>query len=115
LQTVRDWGLAFNAAGPDGPIERKKPGPRFKLDDAQRQALAAVIEEGPDLQRHGVVRWRLKDLAAWLFERFGISLDESRVGREVKRMGYATLSARPRHHQQALEALTAFKKTFPPA
>ncbi|MFC6046773.1 transposase, partial [Methylobacterium hispanicum] len=32
LQTVRDWVLAFNAAGPDGLIERKKPGPRFKLD-----------------------------------------------------------------------------------
>ncbi|KQT49057.1 transposase [Methylobacterium sp. Leaf456] len=115
LKTVRDWVLAFNAAGPDGLIERKKPGPRPKLDDAQRQALAAVIEEGPDLQRHGVVRWRLKDMAAWLFERFGISLDESSVGREVKRMGYAKLSARPRHHQQDPEALTAFKKTSPPA
>lgn len=80
LPTVRDWVLAFNAAGPDGLIERKKPGPRFKLDAAQRQALAAVIEEGPDLQRDGVVRWRLKDLAAWLFARFGVSFDESSVG-----------------------------------
>ncbi|EHP94559.1 IS630 family transposase ISMno21 [Methylorubrum aminovorans] len=115
LQTVRDWVLAFNAAGPDGLIERKKPGPRFKLDAAQRQALAVAIEEGPDLQRDGVVRWRLKDLAAWLFARFGVSLDESSVGREVKRMGYAKLSARPRHHQQDPAALTAFKKTSPPA
>lgn len=37
LRTVRDLVLAFNAAGPDGLIERKKPGPRPKLDDAQRQ------------------------------------------------------------------------------
>ncbi len=73
LQTVRDWVPAFNAAGPDGLIERKTPGPGFKLDAAQRQALAAVIEEGSDLQRDGVMRWRLKDLAAWLFARFGVS------------------------------------------
>ena len=46
---------------------------------------------------------------------FGVSLDESSVGREVKRMGYAKLSARPRHHQQDPAALTAFKKTSPPA
>ena len=86
LQTVRDCVLVFNAAGPDGLIKRKKPGPRLKLDEAQRQALAAVIEERPDLQRDGVVRRRLKELAAWLFARFGVSLDESSVGREVKRM-----------------------------
>lgn len=43
LQTVRDWMPEFNAAGPDGLIERKKPGPRFKLDDAKRQTLVADI------------------------------------------------------------------------
>ncbi len=115
LQTVRDWVLAFNEAGPDGLIERKRPGPRCKLDAAQRQALTVAIEAGPDLERHGVVRWRLKDLAAWLFERFGVSLDESSVGREVKRLGFSKLSARPRHHEQDPEALAAFKKTSPPA
>lgn len=81
LQRVRDWGLAFDTAGPDGLLERRSPGPRFTRDDARRHALAAVIEEGPNLQPHGVVRWRRKDSAAWLFERFGISLDEKSVGR----------------------------------
>ncbi|GJE62807.1 hypothetical protein MPOCJGCO_4943 [Methylobacterium trifolii] len=34
LQTVLDWGLAFNVAGPDGLIERKRAGQRSKLDAA---------------------------------------------------------------------------------
>jgi transposase len=110
LQTVRDWVLAFNASGPAGLIDRKAPGKVPKLDAAQRQALARVIEEGPDPERHGVVRWRLKDLAAWIDASFGVSLDESTVGRTVRRLGFRKLSARPRHHEQDPAALTAFKK-----
>lgn len=113
LQTVRDWVLAFNAVGPAGLVDGKAPGQRPKLDAAQRQALAQVIEEGPDPDRHGVVRWRLKDLAAWIYASFGISLDESTVGRTVKALGFAKLSVRPRHHEQDPAALAAFKKACP--
>jgi transposase len=115
LQTVRDWVMAFNTAGPAGLIDRKAPGHAPKLDAAQRLALAQAIEAGPDPERHGVVRWRLKDLAAWIYASFGISLDESTVGRTVKALGFAKLSARPRHHEQDPAALTAFKKTCPPS
>ena len=36
LQIVRDWVVRFNARGPDGLVDGKAPGPRSKLDDAQR-------------------------------------------------------------------------------
>jgi transposase len=114
LQTVRDWVLAFNADGPVGLIARTAPGQRPKLNAAQRLALARVIEDGPDPDRHGVVRWRLKDLAAWLYASFGVSLDESTLGRTVKQMGFRKLSARPRHREQDPAALAAFKKASPP-
>ena len=64
LQTVRDWVLAFNAEGPAGLVDGKAPGQRPKLDAAQRRALAEAVEQGPDPERDGVVRWRRKDLAA---------------------------------------------------
>lgn len=73
-------------------------------------ALARIIEAGPDPDQHGVVRWRLKDLAAWVYASFGVSLDESTLGRMVKRMGFRKLSVRPRHHEQDPAALAAFKK-----
>ena len=55
--------LAFNAKGPDGLIDGKAPGHPRKLSDAQPQALVRVVESGPIPAIHGVVHWRLKDLA----------------------------------------------------
>ena len=115
LQIVRDWVLRFNAEGPEGLVNRKAPGPPYKLSEEQRAALAAVVESGPDPAIHGVVRWRRCDLAAWLRDRFGISLGVTTVGQELRRMGYAKLSARPRHYAQDEAALAAFKKTSPHA
>ena len=115
LQIIRDWMLRFNADGPEGLTDRKASGPPRKLSEEQRAALATVVESGPDPAIHGVVRWRRCDLAAWLRDRFGISLAVTTVGQELRRMGYARLSARPRHYAQDRDALEAFKKTFPHA
>ena len=115
LQIIRDWVLRFNAEGPEGLLDRKAPGRRRKLSEEQRAALAGIVESGPDPAIHGVVRWRRCDLAPWLREQFGVSLAETTVGRELRRMGYAKLSARPRHYAQDEDALAAFKKTSPNA
>ena len=110
LQIVRDWVVRFNARGTAALIDGKAPGQRPKLNDAQRQALLAIVESGPIPAIHGVVRWRLTDLAQWLHAEFAVSLDETTVGRELKKLGYVKLTARPRHHAQDVEALEAFKK-----
>ena len=114
LQTLRDWVVRFNARGPDGLIDGKAPGSPCKLNDSQREALATIVESGPTLAIHGVVRWRLKDLTLWIWEEFQISLSETTLSRERRGLGYRTLSARPRHYAQAPEALEAFKKASPP-
>ena len=111
LQIVRDWVLRFNAEGPAGLIDRKAPGRVAKLDAAQRRALAERVERGPIPAVDGVVRWRLKDLAQWIFEEFSIALDETTVSRELRALGYARLSARSRHYAQNGPAMEAFKKT----
>lgn len=100
LQIVRDWVMQFNARGPDGLIDGKAPGQRPKLVDAQRQPLAAIVENGATPSFHGVVRWRLSDLAQWLHAEFAVSLDETTVSRELRKLGYVKLTARPRHHAQ---------------
>ena len=110
LQVVRDWVLRFNTRGPEGLLDRKAPGPRSRLNDAQRKALIEIVERGPIPAIHGVVRWRLSDLVQWLHEEFEVSLDETTVGRELKKRGYVKLTARPRHHAQNEFALDAFKK-----
>lgn len=110
LQIVRDWVERFNDRGPDGLLDGKAPGRQALLNDAQRQALAAIVESGPIPAIHGVVRWRLIDLVQWLHDEFAVSLDETTVGRELKKLGYVKLTARPRHHAQNEFALEAFKR-----
>ena len=56
LQMIRDWVLGFNAAGPDGLVDRKAPGPEPRLNEDHRAALAAAIESGPIPAIHSVVR-----------------------------------------------------------
>ena len=111
LQIVRDWVLRFNARGPGGLRDGKAPGQPSKLNDAQRQAIARMIESGPIPAVHGVVRWRLIDLAQWIFEEFRITVAKQTLSRELRAMGYRKLSARPRHHAQAAGAIEDFKKT----
>jgi transposase len=110
VQTVRDWVLAFNAAGPPGLINGQAPGKAPLLDAAQRHALAQAVEAGPIPAAHGVVRWRLVDLAQWVFDQFAISISKQTLSRELRALGFRKLSARPRHHTQDGEAVAAFKK-----
>lgn len=113
LQVIRDWVLRFNVDGPEGLIDRKAPGAEPKLTPKQLQALVDILEQGPIPAIHGVVRWRLIDLAAWVHEEFGVTLSEAAMSRLVRRLGYAKLSARPRHHAQNELVVEAFKKTSP--
>jgi transposase len=87
LQTVRDWVLAFNAEGPPGLVNGKAPGNAPLLTAAHRQALLEIVESGPIPAVHGVVRWRLIDLAQWVFEEFRISISKQTLSRELRALG----------------------------
>jgi transposase len=103
--------MRFNARGPDCLLGGKSPGQPSKLNDFQRQAIAQMIESGPIPAAHGVVRWRLIDLAQWIYEEFRITIAKQTLSRELRAMGYRKLSARPRHHAQVDGAIEDFKKT----
>src|ERR1700746_1852652 len=89
----------------DGLLDGKSTGQPYKLNDTQRQPIAGMIESGPIPAVHGVVRWRLIDLAQWIFEEFRITIAKQTLSRELRAMGYRKLSARPRHHAQAEGAI----------
>ncbi len=110
LQIVRDWVIRFNADGPDGLITRKAPGKASILSAAQRRALAQQVEAGPTPAAHGVVRWRLIDLAQWVWDEFGLSITKQTLSREMRALGFRKLSARPRHRGQKTDDIADFKK-----
>jgi transposase len=112
-QIVRDWVERFNAEGPDGLVSRKPPGNPSKLNDAHRTELVRIVERGPIPATDGVVRWRLVDLAAWVWDAFGISVSEATLSRELKALGYSKLSARPRHHARDTRSGSPLLKRLP--
>jgi transposase len=57
-----DWVHRFNAAGPEGLIDRKPAGAARRLTPEQEAELAVLIEAGRGLERDGIVRWRCIDL-----------------------------------------------------
>jgi len=115
LQIVRDWVLKFNAYGPSGLIAGKAPGQTPRLTDEHRTGLARMIEDGPIPAVHGVVRWRLVDLCQWVFEEYRIVVSPQTMSRELRGMDYRKLTARPKHHAQAANAIEDFKKVSRPA
>src|SRR4051794_36920221 len=108
-------GAEVDPHGPEGLADHPAPGHPGKLNTAQREALAAMVESGPIPAIHGIVRWRLKDLAMWVWEEFRVSVSETTLSRILRALGYRKLSARPRHHAQAAGAVDAFKKRSPSA
>jgi len=103
--------LRFNALGPDGLLDRHGGGTPPRLSAEQKTEFAAIVEAGPDLARDGVVRWRRVDLQRVIKERFGVEYHERYVGVLLVELGFAHISARPRHPAQKPEIIEAFKKT----
>ena len=68
---------------------------------------------GPTPAVHGVVRWRLIDLAQWVFDEYRISVTKQIRSGELRALGYRKLSARPRHHAHDEAVVAAFKKKVP--
>jgi transposase len=114
-QTLRDWVLRYNAQGLPGLFDSKQTrrGPKPKLSAVQRQELAEIVRQGPDVAEHGVVRWRRTDLAGVISQRFGVTLAARTVGAVLRSLGFRRLSARPQHPKQDPEAMETYKKTSP--
>ena len=112
-QTLRDWVHHYNAEGVAGLRERRTSGHKSPLGPAEKQALAAMVEAGPDPAVHKVVRWRRADLQKQLKLRFGVEVHERTVGKYLASLGYRRLSVRPQHPGADPQAQEAFKKTSP--
>ncbi len=114
-QTLRDWVHRYNVEGLAGLSDRHRSGRRPRLTVAQEAEIARIVEAGPDLQTHGVVRWRCVDLQKVIGDRFEVELAERTVAKLLNKLRFTRLSPRPYHPKKDAEAQEAFKKTSRPA
>jgi transposase len=109
-QTLRDWVHRYNAEGLTGLHDRPRSGRKPRLTPEQMAELDKVVEQGPDPETDGVVRWRRVDLKALIKARFAVELPERSVGKILRRLGFARLSVRPQHPSSDPAAQETFKK-----
>jgi len=113
-QTLRDWVHRFNADGLAGLANRpRNNGPKPRLSLEQEARVAEWVEQGPDLARDGVVRWRCVDLQGRMEREWGISLHERTVGKLLRKLAFRRLSVRPQHPKSDPEAQAVFRAGLP--
>src|SRR5689334_23605120 len=112
-QTLRDWVHRYNEEGRPGLHDRHRSGRKPRLTPEQEAELATAVEQGPDPDRDGVVRWRRVDLRALIEARFAVRLHERTGGKVLRRLGFSRVSVRPRHPKADEAAQAAFKKASP--
>jgi transposase len=113
-QTLRDWVHRYNEAGLEGLSNQpRRNGPQPRLSAGQRAKVAEWVEQGPDLERDGVVRWRCVDLQQRIMQTFGISLHERTVGKLLRKLSFRRLSVRLQHPQTVPEEQALFRTALP--
>ena len=110
-QTLRDWVHRYNEHGLAGLSNQPHAGaPPRKLTAEQEATVAAWVRQGPSLEQHKIVRWRLVDLRDQIAQQFGVQLHERTVGKLMARLRFSRVSVRPRHPEQDPAAQQEHKK-----
>lgn len=112
-QTLRDWVHRYNTEGVDGLRSRSGAGRPPRLTPTGMQEFREMVVQGPDPERHLVVRWRCADLREEVAARFSVTVCEQTIGRWLRQLGMTRLQPRPVHPKKDPDAEVAFKKTSP--
>ena len=96
-------GKGREPARPDVAVYRRG------IECQQQATVAAWVEQGPDLERDGVVRWRCVDLQRRIAQEFAVSLHERTIGKLLRKLSFRRLSVRPQHPQSKPEVQALFK------
>jgi transposase len=112
-QTLRDWVIRYNAEGTDGLRDRPHTGRPPLLAPEQEEELAQLIAAGPDLERDGVIEFRVRHIREIAARNFGADYTRSGMQERLHRMKLSYLKPRPIHPKTDPEAQETFKKTLP--
>jgi len=112
-QTLRDCVHRYNAEGPEGLFNQpRRNGPAPRLSAEQQAKIARWVEQGPDFEQHGVVRWRCVDLQKRIREEFSVERHESTVGKLLHRLSFRHMSVRPQHPHSKPDEQAVFSSSF---
>jgi len=110
-QTLRDWVIRFNEAGPEGLIDRPKGHARCRLEEGQLAVLKTWMLRGPKPERDGVSAWRIVDAVAFCEEHFSVRYSEEGMRRILhQELNLSHQKTRPVHPLHDPRRAETFKK-----
>lgn len=113
-QTLRDWVHRYNELGLEGLFALpRRNGPPPRLTAEQQARVAEWVEQGPKLERDGVIRWRCVDLQLRIAQEFAVRLHERTAGKLLRKLSFRRVSVRPQHPQSKPEEQAVFSAALP--
>lgn len=88
-KTVAAWVCAFCCYGLQGAPHKKPSGRPPKLTPTQKEALAALIEEGPVQAGFNGACWRSPMIQALIYDRFGVFYNVFYIAQLLKNLGFS--------------------------
>jgi len=88
-KTIATWVGAFCCYGLKGAPRQKPTGRPPKLTPTQKEALAALIEEGPVKAGFGGACWRSPMIQQLIYERFGAYYNVFYIAQLLKNLGFS--------------------------
>jgi transposase len=107
---LRIWVSRYNAAGIEALADRHGGGTPPRLTPEQQQLLKEKVLAGADLERDGIVAYRILDIRALAEREFGVKYGHAGMHRLLHAIGCAWLVPRPRHPKSDAAAQEEFKK-----
>ena len=86
VATLAGWVRRYNEGGAEGLATRPTGGSACRIDAGQQAQVKAWMEEGPDLERDGLTRWRVADIRARIEREFGVKYTVEGVRRLLRRL-----------------------------
>ena len=112
--SVNRWLQWYEAMGVAGLLTEKAPGPRSKLDDAQREALGALVDAGPLAAGYQSGVWTGPMIGDLIEQRFGVRYHKHNVPRLLHDLGFSIQRPRKRLARADAEKQRIWiRKTFP--
>ena len=108
-QTLRDWGIRYNAHGPEGLDDCWGDGRPPRLEPKEQAELIRIVLQGPD-PKSGLSAFTREDLVRICEARFGKTFHPASLGRLLKRLGFSRQKARPSHPHKDPAHAEAFKR-----
>lgn len=109
---VDEWAARYRRGGIDALRPVRQTGRPPKLAPQQEAALRARLDAGPR-EADGVCVLRGRDICRILEEEFGVVHTLGGIYDVLRRIGYSSLSPRPRHRKNDPAAMEAFKDRAP--